>query len=584
MDPAHEKDSTFVGRERELDTLASGLHDAASGRPRYFLVTGDAGIGKTRTVEELIRRTRLPEARVLWGRAPEQAGAPSYWAWIRVLEHDATRGDARTRQETWAGDGPVLAYLVPAIRQRCQEVEPAPPQGGDMQARFALLDAVTGFLRRAAAADPLLLVLEDLHWADEASLALLGFVAGELRAAQLLLVATCREHEPHQRMRGFADAVRLAQRIALRGLDRAAVGDLIARATEDAPDPALVSRLHDLTGGNPFYLDEVLRVLADDGRLRDQGRDAAPVPLPDSVRQTLRRRLEPLDPEDRELLSLASVVGREFDVVLLTHAAGSTPDAVLGHLAAAVATGLLEESSTAGRFRFAHALVHETVYGDLLPAARARLHQRVAAALDARAVADHADAPLAELAAHYARAAPLGTAAQAVEWSVKAAEQAAGLFAYGDAIAHYERALAALALLAPDERKRLQIHLALGEVAVRAARYPQARQAFEQAARRARALGDKDSFVLAALSFADASPPTGAPNPTVIALLQEALEGVGEADGFSRALTLAMLGQALYFSELDRSQDLTAEALATARRTGDPVALSLALLYRQVAL
>jgi tetratricopeptide (TPR) repeat protein len=584
MNPAHETDSTFIGRERELDTLASGLDDAASGRPRYFLVTGDAGIGKTRTLEELVRRTRLPEARVLWGRAPEQAGAPSYWPWIRALEHYATRANARTLQVTLADDGPVLTYLVPAIRQRCPEVEPAPPQGGDVEARFALLDAVTGLLRRAAATDPLLVVLEDLHWADEASLALLGFVAGELRAAHLLLVATCREHEPHQRMRGFADAVRLAQRIALRGLDRTAVGDLVARATVDAPDPALVSRLHDLTGGNPFYLDEVLRVLADDDRLRDHGRDAAPVPLPDSVRETLRRRLEPLDPEDRDLLSLASVVGREFDVVLLAHAAASTADAALGHLAAAVAAGLLEESSTAGRFRFAHALVHETVYGDLLPATRARLHQRVAAALEARAVADHADAPLAELAAHYARAAPLGTAAQAVEWSVRAAEQAAGLFAYGDAIAHYERALAALALLAPDERRRLQIQLALGEVAVRAARYPQARQAFEQAARRARALGDKDSFVLAALSFAEASPPTGAPNPAVIALLQEALEAVGEADGFSRALTQAMLGQALYFSELERSQALSAEALATARRTGNPVALSLALLYRQVAL
>jgi AAA ATPase domain len=584
MDPAHETDSTFVGRERELDALAAGLHDAASGRPRYFLVTGDAGIGKTRTTEELVRRAQLPESRVLWGRAPEQAGAPSYWPWIRALEHYITRADARTLPEALAGDGPVLAYLVPAIRQRCPDIDPVAPRGGDVEARFTLLDAVTGFLRRAAATDPLLLVLEDLHWADEASLTLLGFVAGELRATRLLLVATCREHEPHQRMRGFADAVRLAHRIALRGLDRTAVGDLIARATLDAPDPALVARLHDLTGGNPFYLDEVLRVLADDDRLRDRGRDAAPVPLPDSVRETLRRRLEPLDPEDRELLSLASVVGREFDVVLLSAAAGSSADAALGHLAAAVTAGLLEESSTAGRFRFAHALVHETVYGDLLPAARARFHQRVAAALEARAAAEHADAPLAELAAHYARAAPLGTAAQAVEWCVRAAEQAAGLFAYGDAIAHYERALAALALLAPDERRRLQLHLALGEVAVRAARYPQARQAFEQAARRARALGDKDSFVLAALSFAEASPPTGASNPALIALLQEALVAVGEADGFSRALTLAMLGQALYFSELDRSQALSAEALATARRTGDPVALSLALLYRQVAL
>src|SRR5262249_56279854 len=121
-----------------------------------------------------------------------------------------------------------------------------------------------------------------------------------------------------------------------------------------------------------------------------------------------------------------AVVGRGFDVVLLAHAAESTADAVLGHLAAPVAAGLVEESSTAGGFRFAHALVHETVYGDLLPAARARLHQRVAAALEARAAADHAGAPLAQLAAHYARAAPLGAAAQAAEWAVPAAQQAGG--------------------------------------------------------------------------------------------------------------------------------------------------------------
>ena len=258
------------------------------------------------------------------------------------------------------------------------------------------------------------------------------------------------------------------------------------------------------------------------------------MPLPESVRDTLRRRLDPLQPEDRELLSLASVVGREFDIVLLHHALDATPETVLARLTAATAIGLVEETPTVGRFRFAHALVHETIYGDLLPAARARLHQRVAEALEALH-ADRADPPLAELAAHYARAAPLGTAAKAVECSIRAAQQAAAIFAYGDAMAHYERALAALALQAPDERKRLEICLALGNAAVRAARFPQARQAFDQAARRARALGDQHAFVLAALSYAEASPPSGAPDPTVIALLEEALVVVGPADGFSRA-------------------------------------------------
>ena len=298
-------------------------------------------------------------------------------------------------------------------------------------------------------------MLEDIHWADEASLALLAFVAAELRAARLLLVATYREREPHRRPRGLTDAVRLGQRVPLHGLDRTAVGEIVARATAGPPAPALVQRLHALTEGNPFYLDEVLRVLRDDGRLDDTAADGAPVPLPESVRDTLRRRLDPLQPEDRELLSLASVVGREFDVVLLQRALDATAETVLARLAAATALGLVEETPTVGRFRFAHALVRETIYGDLLPAARARLHQRVAEALEALH-ADRADPPLAELAAHYARAAPLGTAAKAVDCSMRAAQQAAAILAYGDAMAHYERALAALALQAPDERKRLE--------------------------------------------------------------------------------------------------------------------------------
>src|SRR5262249_43109359 len=155
----------------------------------------------------------------------------------------------------------------------------------------------------------------------------------------------------------------------------AAVGELVARATAGSPAPTLVQRLHLLTDGNPFYLDEVLRMLRDDGRLDGTRKDGAPVPLPESVRDTLRRRLEPLEPEDRELLSLASVIGREFDVVLLQQATGTTAEVVLARLAAATAIGLVEETAKVGGFRFAHALVHETVYGDLLPAARARLHQ-----------------------------------------------------------------------------------------------------------------------------------------------------------------------------------------------------------------
>src|SRR5262249_23008081 len=152
VDAAHGTESPFVGRERELEILTAGLREARTGRARFFLLSGDAGIGKTRTAEELIRHARLPAGRVLRGRAPEQAGAPSYWPWIRAIEDYVAGVDATTLREQLGTDGPVLAYFVPAIRLRCPDIEAVPPGGGDVEARFKLLDAVARFLRRAPAA------------------------------------------------------------------------------------------------------------------------------------------------------------------------------------------------------------------------------------------------------------------------------------------------------------------------------------------------------------------------------------------------------------------------------------------------
>ncbi len=584
IEPRHASEPGFVGRERELELLEARLRDASSGRPRFLVLLGEAGIGKTRTAEEFIGRAGLPDGRVVWGRAPEQIGAPSYWPWARAIDEYAAAAEVEALREQLADDGPVLAHLVPGVRTRLPEIAPAALDGSDVQARFRVLDAVAGFLRRATRRAPLLVVLEDLHWADEASLTLLAFVVRELRGARLLLVATCREDEPRRAPRALTDAVQAGERIKLRGLDRAAVEVLVTRVTAAPPPPSLVSRLHELTDGNPFFLDEVLRVARGEGHLDDEAMLPESLPLPESVRATLRRRLEPLAPEDRELLELAAVVGREFDTLLLREATGLAPEEVLGRLAAATSAGLAEEGPSAGRFRFAHALVRETLYGELLPAARARLHQRVAVALEALRGAD-SDPPLTELARHHCRAAPLGMAAKAVEYAVRAAEQAATVGAYDDAMAHYERALAALALQAPDERRRLQVWLGLGDVAWRAGRNLRARQAFEEAARRARALGDQMTFAVAVMRFAQASPLSGAPDPVSVSLLETALTALGDVRGSPRALLLALLAQALYFSpERERCLATAVEALDLARRGQDPVALATALLSRQLLL
>jgi len=422
-----------------------------------------------------------------------------------------------------------------------------------------------------------------VHWADEASLTLLAFVVRELRAARLLLLATYREGEPRRAPRALTDAVHAGERIRLRGLDRSGVEALVARVTAAPPPASLVTRLHELTDGNPFFLDEVLRVARSEGNLDDETL-LPELALPESVRATLRRRLEPLAAEDREVLELAAVVGREFDTVVLREVMGLPPEDLLARLAAAASGGLVEEGPALGRFRFGHALVRETLYGELLPAARARLHQRVAIALETLHGAD-ADPPLTELARHFCRAAPLGMAAKAVEYAVRAAEQAATVGAYDDAMAHYERALAALALQAPDERRRLRVWLGLGDAAWRAGRNLRARQAFEEAARRARALGDQMTFARAVMRFAQASPLSGAPDPVSVALLETALDATADVEGSPRALLLAMLAQALYFSsERERCLATSVEALALARRGTDPISLATALLSRQLLL
>jgi tetratricopeptide (TPR) repeat protein len=574
----------FVGRARELGVLATALDDARAGHTRFLALTGEPGIGKTRTVEEFVQRCALPDERVVWGWCPEQAGAPSYRPWVRALDACAAGMDTEALRAAVDRDAPLLAHLLPALRARLPEIAPTPPAGDDPQARFGLLASVSAFLRRVAQHDCLVVVLEDLHWADEASLQLLTFVARELRGVRLLLVATHREREQRPTPRALADAVRVCEPVALRGLDHGEVEALIGHATASPPQPMLVARLHQLTDGNPFFLDEVLRVLRADGRLGGGGALDAPVPLPDSVRDTVRLRLDPLAVEDRELLSVAAVVGREFDVGVLHRAADLAPDMVLARLTGATAAGLVEEGAVPGRFRFAHALVRETLSADLLPLARARLHLRVAAVLETLH-GDGGDPPLAEIAVHYAHAAPLGAAAKAVEFGLRAGRQALAMLAYEDAVAHYERALAALALEPPDDRRRMEVLLVVGDAAWRAGRNPRAREAFAQAVRSARALGDRHAHVRAALRFAHASLVWFRHDPAVVQLLDEALGLIPEGDDGSRAHVLAALASALYFSsDLARCHAASLEAVEAARRAAAPDALLSALLARQLVL
>src|SRR5262249_33961183 len=258
-------DPRFVGRDGELRKLVAAFERARAGHGRLVAVCGEAGIGKTRLVEELVRATALPPGRVLRGRCLEQEGAPSYWPWGRVLRaYVAARGLDGVRSDA-GGDAMVLGAIVPELVPPGAS-GPAIASGSELEARYRLFEAAINLIRAASTA-PLLIALEDMHWADAASLAVLEFVAHELDGTHLLLLVTYRDRTRPRLPRPLVEAVRCGEHITLRGLDGAAVAALAAHEAGSDVPAALVDRLAEVTAGNPYFLGEVLRALKEEGRL-----------------------------------------------------------------------------------------------------------------------------------------------------------------------------------------------------------------------------------------------------------------------------------------------------------------------------
>ena len=557
----------FVGRDAEVALLQGRLAEAAAGRGAFVGIAGDPGIGKTRLLEELVVRAALPDERVLWGRCLSHEGVPPYWPWTQAIRSYVERADAAALRADLGPCAADIAQLVPEVRERLPDIGTAPRIDPE-QARFRLFDSLTTFLRRAAARQPLVLVLEDLHWADQASILLLSFVAPELRRTSVLVAGTYRGAEMWSQPRLFREVWQAGSQVRLRGLDRQETTDLIRRSVAHVPSDDVVADLHRITDGNPYFLGEILRGPWAPGAGA----------LPEGVREAIRRRLEPLSADDRHLLAIAAVIGREFDLAPLAVASEQPADRLLGRLAGVTAGLVAEVPGTLGRFRFTHALVRETLYEDLPAPARAELHRLVAAALETLH-ANAVDPPLAELAHHFFHAAPLGGAGRAVDYAERAGARATAQLGYEEAVSHYQRGLEALALGTPDEPRQLALLLALGDAHWRAGANDRARAAFERAMHSARLLGGVEPMARAALGLGRASPERGAADPTLVAMLEEVLARLQGGDSALRAMLLARLAMAVYFMRQEaRREDLGREAVEMARRVGDPDALVAALI------
>ena len=319
----------FVGRQREMGDLKACLEDALSGRGRLVTLMGEPGIGKTRTAQELATYAGLRSAQVLWGRCYEEQGMPPYWPWVQAIRSYVRERDPdQLRSEMGAGAADI-AEVVSDVKERLPDLRPPPQLESPEQARFRLFDSITAFLKSASQKQPLVLVLDDLHWADQPSLLLLQFVARELGNSRLLLVGTYRDVElsrqhPLAETLGELTRERLFQRVLLRGLSQQDVGRFIEVAAGVDPPLGLTEAVHTQTEGNPLFVTEVVRLLVQEGELTQESgsRDSWTVRIPEGVREVIGRRLNRLSQRCNETLTIASVVGREFELIPILFISG----------------------------------------------------------------------------------------------------------------------------------------------------------------------------------------------------------------------------------------------------------------------
>jgi tetratricopeptide (TPR) repeat protein len=574
----------LVGRGRELAQLDAALSSALAGRGGLVLLTGEPGIGKTTLAREFVEHASLRGAAWAWGSCWDGGGAPAYWPWVQVGRTLARSVDRATLKAALGAGAPWIAGLLPELSETLGD--PTRPSELDSdQARFRLFDALATLLSTVAEQQPLVVVLDDLHWADASSLLALEFVARALPDVPLLAIAAYRHAEAHARPELAAPLgglARAATRLPLEGLGRDEVGELAAvrarglgGAEHEPIAPQLVTAVHHASAGNPFFVDELVQLLAAQGRLHDDRAAGRPLPLPDGVRDAIRRRLTPLEPSALEALGAAAVMGGEFRLQTLARVLGAPTTTVLAWLELPLRGGIVLAGPDPGRFRFAHALVRDTLLESLGATRRARLHLVVGEALE-EAYRDDLEAHLAEIAHHFLQSATEGGAERAVAYAARAAQRAVVQFAYEEAARLYDRALDVAASLAPDERRAWRLAQGLGEARMRAGDVEGALNALRSAAEHARRLEDPERLAQTALAATLGAFSPGLVEPELVATLEEALaclDALGPQEPLQSATIDALrcrvrvqLALALYWSpQRERREQLVDEALGLAR-------------------
>jgi tetratricopeptide (TPR) repeat protein len=579
----------LIGRRGPLQLIRGAIEQGAAGHGALVVISGEFGTGKTALAEAAAAQGTAAGLLPCWGRAWEEGGAPRHWPWTQVL-----RSLADAAPSTWlpsdgraaASDRRLLTRLLPELAE-----EPPSPEPRDLATDFAIFEALRRALLRVGQEATPLLLLEDLHAADLATLRLLRLVTQDLRSLRVVVVGTYRPLAAKQNPevdRLLAGSARDGRQIALQGLDERQTEQLLTRLNPGGVVAQIARRIHAATNGNPLLialLAEAIALPSDDAHAHD------PLPLTEGLRAVVRHQLRGLGEDARAVLAAGAVLGPEVDLSRLRALLADVDrEQLLRQLGACVAAGVLVEAwERPGRYRFVHDVVRQVVEADLAPAERSGLHLRAAEvieALHARDLHPH----LVDLARHYVAGVP-ESIDRALDVSVRAAERSEDLLDLERATTLWRGAVSLAMRGGVDRLRRCDLLLRLGGAETRAGANGAARRTFLEAARVARAAEDWTRFADAALGCGGSamSPTAGVIDSTLVELLREALAHVdataSAADAATRSALLGRLAMERYYVDPREVRDeLTQEAVELAHRSGNRAVLGRALHARHYAL
>lgn len=580
----------FIGRRAEWAVLEQTWERARHGRWQLLFLGGESGIGKTRLACEFARDAWTKGAVVLAGRSSEDLTLP-YQPFIEALRHHVVVSRPEQFREQAGLVAGILARLIPDLRERFPGIELSTPEDDETE-RFRLFEAFSTFFSELSSSTPVVLILDDLQWADQASLLLLKHLVRSPRPASVLVLATYRDRDvprTHPLAHTLEDLHRdhLERRLILEGLSEDDVASLVDAFVGERCRARVIEALVGQTGGNPLFIEEIMRDLRDtearpsadavtEGESSDCGWiDIEHWGVPAGVKEVLWQRLRRLSSGALDALSSASVIGVEFDLDLLRMILGVDDEVLVPLLDEAVhASLLIEVPAQLGRYAFAHGLVRHLLYDEHTLNGRARLHARVAAAIE-KLHANEARLPAAELAHHYSRSGSRWST-KVLTYALAAGEEAMTLLAYEDAEIEFATALRAI----DDTRQHGDRERARALIGLAAARRAEgdpvaSRASCLQAAQLARRAGDADMLARAAIGLALPGVAIGMDFGVLdherIGMLEEALAAMPPEPSETRLRAIVHLVLALHLSPLrDRRETAAAEAVSIADKLGRP--------------